>query len=346
MVQSKTAKLVAIVVYDGVTLFELGVATEIFGTDQSDALGVPWYRVAVCGGTKTVTADGGLRLHVPHGLRQLADADTVVVPPSESPAPIPEGVLAALRLAHGRGARIISLCTGAFVLAQAGLLHGRRATTHWSECDRLAQYDDVSVDPSVLYIDDGDILTSAGSAASIDLCLHVVSADYGSEIANRTARLLVVPPHRDGGQAQYIDAPMPTPATFDLFGDTMAWMQAHLHDQITIAELAQRTAMSQRTFARRFHATTGTTPYQWLLRHRVQRAQALLETTDLPVELIAQQSGLTNSTNLRKHFNRMLRTSPQAYRRTFKARSRPVSYNGSVLCDSLATTGLRSGWAP
>lgn len=321
MVQSKAASSVAVVVYDGVTLFELGVATEIFGTDHSPILGVPWYRFAICGTAKTVTADGGLRLQVPHGLRHLSRADTIVVPPSESPAPVPQDVLAALGRAHRRGARIISLCTGALVLAAAGLLDGRRATTHWSECERLAQNRAVTVDPSVLYIDDGDILTSAGSAASLDLCLHVVRTDYGAETANRIARLLVVPPHRDGGQAQYIDAPMPTPDALDLFGDTMTWMREHLQDHIAIDQLAHRSAMSQRTFARRFHATTGTSPYQWLLRHRIQHAQILLESTDLPVEQIAQHSGLANATNLRKHFNRTLHTSPQAYRRTFRART-------------------------
>ncbi|MDA8286733.1 MAG: helix-turn-helix domain-containing protein [Actinomycetota bacterium] len=321
IVQSKTATLVAVVVYDGVTLFELGVATEIFGTDHSQTLGVPWYRFAVCGAAKTVTADGGLRLQAPHGLRHLARADTVIVPPCESPAPIAKDVLAALGRAHRRGARLISLCTGALVLAQAGLLDERRATTHWSDCERLAQHRSVTVDPSVLYIDDGDILTSAGSAASIDLCLHVVRTDYGADIANRVARLLVVPPHRDGGQAQYIDAPMSTPDTLDLFGDTIAWMRRHLDDQITIDQLAQRAAMSPRTFARRFHATTGTTPYRWLLRQRVQHAQTLLETTDLPVEQIAQHSGLSDATNLRKHFNRVLRVSPQTYRRAFRSRT-------------------------
>lgn len=177
------------------------------------------------------------------------------------------------------------------------------------------------VDPSVLYVDEGDILTSAGSAASIDLCLHIVRADSGGAIANRLARYLVVPPHRDGGQAQYIESPMPRPETLEQFGETVAWMREHLHERIAIDELAQRAAMSTRTFVRRFLASTGTTPYQWLLGHRVQFAQTLLETTDLSVEQIAQHSGLANSGTLRKHFEKVLRISPQAYRRAFRARA-------------------------
>jgi transcriptional regulator GlxA family with amidase domain len=207
------------------------------------------------------------------------------------------------------------------VLAAAGLLAGRRVTTHWAESAELAsRYPDLQVDPNVLYVDDGDIMTSAGSAASIDLCLHVVRQDYGAEVAARLARQLVVPPYRDGGQAQYIEAPLHVMAGADLFTDTLAWMQEHLGEPQAVSDLASRSAMSTRTFARRFASATGTTPYQWLLRQRLQLAQRLLETSDLPVDAIAHQAGFSTAANLRKHFDRRVRTTPQAYRHTFKAR--------------------------
>ena len=313
---------VAVVVYDGLAMFEFGVTCDIFGLDRSQGYGVPWYRLSVCAARPgPVTADSGIQLVAPHGLRPLRDADTVIVPPTERPDRVPAGILLALRRAHLRGARIVSLCTGAFVLAAAGLLGGRRAATHWSDAGELARrYPDVSVDPSVLYIDDGDILTSAGSAASIDLCLHVVRNDNGTEIAARLARELVVPPYRDGGQAQYIDIPLPIAETSNLLADAMAWMQTHLDHPMTIDHLAQRSAMSGRTFARQFSATTGTTPYRWLLRQRLQLAQRLLENTDLSVDLVAQKSGFGTPANLRKHFAALARTSPQAYRRAFRSR--------------------------
>jgi len=212
----------------------------------------------------------------------------------------------------------MSLCTGAAILAAAGLLDGHRATTHWSECAALARrYPQVAVDPRVLYVDEGDLLTSAGSAASLDLCLHVVRRDYGAEVAARFARDLVVPLHRDGGQAQYIEAPMPAPGADDLFASTIGWLRGNLEQDITVATLATRSAMSSRTFARRFVSSTGTTPYQWIARERVRLAQRLLETTDLSVEVIARDCGLGSAANLRKQFARILGTSPQAYRRTF-----------------------------
>ena len=313
----------AIVVYDGVGMFELGVACDVFGTNDLADLGLPWYRLFVCSaGGAPVTADGGLRIHPPFGLERTRRVDTVVVLPTDRLDEVPAEVFDALRRAHARGCRIISLCTGAFVLAEAGLLEGRRATTHWTECDDLARnYTDVQVDPGVLYVDEGDILTSAGSAASIDLCLHVVRGDYGSEIATQLARQLVVPPQRDGGQAQYIDAPLPTLDSSSLFADTIAWVQGHLDEPLTVSDLAARSAMSPRTFARQFVAVTGTTPHQWLQRQRVHLAQRLLETTDLSVESVAVGSGFCTAGNLRKHFSRIMHTSPQAYRRTFALRA-------------------------
>jgi AraC family transcriptional activator FtrA len=312
----------AVVVGDGFSLFEFSVAYDVFGTDWSDHLGVAWYRLSVCGASAgPVTADGGLLMDVPHGLDRMAHADTVIVAPVNRPENVPAEVFEALRAAHRRGQRIVSLCTGAFILAGAGLLDGRRATTHWAECDDLArQYPKVSVDPGVLYVDDGDILTSAGSAASIDLCLHIVRRDHGTEVATQLARQMVVPPQRDGGQAQYIETPMPVLDHSNRFAATVAWLQEHLDEPVTVDDLAARCAMSPRTFARRFLDSTGTTPYRWLLRQRVERAQRLLETSDLSIDVVADRSGFCTAGNLRKHFGRLLHTSPQAYRRTFRER--------------------------
>jgi AraC family transcriptional regulator, transcriptional activator FtrA len=308
---------VAILVYDGVSLFELGAACDVFGDDSG---GTPLYAVSVCAATPSVTTDAGLTMGVPAGLDAVRAARTVVVTPTSLAERVPPAALEALRAAHARGARIMSLCTGAFILAAAGLLDGRVATTHWSECAQLArEHPRVRVDPRVLYVDDGDLLTSAGSAASVDLCLHVVQQDFGAEAATRVARELVVPLHRDGGQAQYIDTPMPAQAGDDLLAATLVWLQAHLGEEVSVADLAARSAMSARTFARRFVASTGTTPYQWIARERVRLAQRLLETTDLPVEAIARSCGLGSAANLRKQFGRALSTSPNSYRRTFAA---------------------------
>jgi transcriptional regulator GlxA family with amidase domain len=259
---------------------------------------------------------------IPHGLEKLSSVDTVIVAPTYELDHIPDKVFAAVRKAHARGARIVSFCGGAFVLAEAGLLDGRRAAAHWAECDALAHdYPQVSVDSSVLFVDEGDILTGAGSASSIDLCLHLVRQDYGSEVATQLARQLVVPPQRDGGQAQYIESPLPDVDDSSLFAETCAWVQAHLDEVVTVEDLAARSAMSPRSFARHFLAATGTTPYQWLLRQRVQLAQRLLEVTDLSVETVARRSGFGAAGLLRKHFQRTLHTSPQAYRRTFQGRA-------------------------
>jgi transcriptional regulator GlxA family with amidase domain len=268
-----------------------------------------------------VRLDAGLRMEVPAGLAAVRAAGTVIAVPTEQPDQVPAEVLDALRAARARGQRIVSLCTGAFVLAAAGILDGHPATTHWSECAKLAErYPRVTVDPDVLYVDDGDLLSSAGSAASIDLCLHVVQRDFGSEVATRLARELVVPLHRDGGQAQFIDTPLPVLDDRHLFADTLTWLQAHLDQAVTVRDLAARSAMSSRTFARRFLASTGATPYQWIVRERIRLAQRLLETTDLPIDAVAARTGLRTAGNLRKHFGRVVRTSPHAYRDSFRAR--------------------------
>jgi transcriptional regulator GlxA family with amidase domain len=316
-----TPETVAMIVYDGAAAFEIGVVCDIFRGDYAQEFGVPWYRLTVCGPAPSVRLDAGLRMEVPAGLAAVRAAGTVIAVPTEQPDQVPAEVLDALRAARARGQRIVSLCTGAFVLAAAGILDGHPATTHWSECAKLAErYPRVTVDPDVLYVDDGDLLSSAGSAASIDLCLHVVQRDFGSEVATRLARELVVPLHRDGGQAQFIDTPLPVLDDRHLFADTLTWLQAHLDQAVTVRDLAARSAMSSRTFARRFLASTGATPYQWIVRERIRLAQRLLETTDLPIDAVAARTGLRTAGNLRKHFGRVVRTSPHAYRDSFRAR--------------------------
>jgi transcriptional regulator GlxA family with amidase domain len=309
---------VAAVVSNGVSPFEFSVTCEVFGIDRSAAVGAPWYRFIVCAADPPPVATSiGFTIDTPFGLDQLRRADTIVIP-AGGRAEHNEELLEALRRAPVRGARILSVCTGAFVLAAAGLLDGRPATTHWMHADEfISKYPAVMLDPSVLYVDDGDILTSAGTAAGIDLCLHVVRLDYGAEVANKVARGMVVPPHRDGGQAQFVDSPVPAAASAYPFNDTLAWVQAHLDEPITVEDLAHRAAMSPRTFARRFRDTADTTPHQWVSRQRVTLAQRLLETTDLSVDLIAERCGLGTATNVRLHFQRLLRTSPNTYRRTF-----------------------------
>jgi transcriptional regulator GlxA family with amidase domain len=318
--RKKAAKTVAAVILNGVAPFELAVACEVFGIDRSE-LGVPWYRFLVCAAEPTpIRTSVGFTIDTPHGLEGLREADLIVVPPGhgEGDSP-PAALLEELRRAHARGARIMSVCTGAFILAAAGLLDGRPATTHWAHAAELAaRYPKIKLDPGVLYVDDGDILTSAGTAAGIDLCLHIVRQDHGAEIANGVARRMVVPPHRDGGQAQFVDQPLPDLPACDPFTEALVWVEAHLGDPISVEDLAARSAMSPRTFARRFRATTGTTPHQWLLRQRVLLAQRLLETSDLSVDRIAGRCGLGTATNLRQHFQRLLRTTPNAYRRTFQ----------------------------
>jgi transcriptional regulator GlxA family with amidase domain len=315
----RTVPTVAVLAYDAVNPFELAVATEVFGFERPE-LGVPWYRFLVCAvEQRPIQTSVGLWLSTPYALSHLAEADTIIVPSSRPGiVPVPDAVLEALRAAYARGSRLISFCTGAFLLAAAGLLDGRRATTHWLWTGELqARYPNVLVDPRVLYVDDGQMLTSAGTAAAIDLSLHVVRQDYGAEIAAAVARRMVVPPQRDGGQAQYIETPLPAPEGDELFSATLAWMAGHLQEDLAVAQMASHAQMSARTFARRFRAVQGTTPYQWLLRQRIVMAQRLLETTDEPIERVAVLCGFTSAATLRLHFHRLLRTSPQRYRHTF-----------------------------
>ena len=317
--------LVVSVVGGRVSLFELAVACEVFGIDRSE-LADPWYRhvVSTVGPTPPCT-DEGLSLDSGHGLEALEEADTVVLQPwrQDDRTPPPE-LVEAVRAAHRRGARLVSLCTGAFVLAATGLLDGRPATTHWMQAGELARrHPRVKLDPRVLYVDDGDILTSAGTAASIDLCLHVVRLDHGAEVANAVARRMVVPPHRDGGQAQFVDLPVPEAAGADPVSNVLGWALEHLDQPLPVEVLAKRAAMSPRTFARRFRAVTGTTPHQWVLSQRVLLAQRLLETTDEPVERVATRCGFSSAAGLRAHFSRSVSSSPLSYRRAF-GRERPA----------------------
>jgi transcriptional regulator GlxA family with amidase domain len=320
MASRKRHHTVAAVAFPGIAPFELSVPCEVFGIDRSELVS-PWYRFFVASTEPGPFATGvGYRMETEFGLDDLAKADTVIIPAHHKYGPPPEALLDALRAAHGRGARVMSFCSGAFVLAAAGLLDGRRATTHWMWADDLArQYPSIDVDPRVLYVDAGDgIYTSAGTAAGIDLCLHIVRMDHGAEVANAVARRMVVPPHRDGGQAQYVDLPMPVSADDDPIGRTLGWMLEHLEEQVTVDDLAARSLMSPRTFARRFRAVTGTTPHQWMLSQRILLAQRLLETSDEPIELIASRCGFGSAANLRHHFGREVSTSPLAYRRTFR----------------------------
>jgi AraC family transcriptional activator FtrA len=311
---------VALLVDDGFSPLEFSVACEVFGFDRSE-LGVPWYRFLVCGAhAGPIAAQVPFQVIAPHGLEGLRAADTVVVPPVDRDEPSGEEVLEELRRAHRRGARIISLCTGAFILAEAGLLDGRLATTHWRHTEELIRrYPAVRVDRDVLYVDEGEVLTSAGSAASMDLCLYIVRRDFGAEIANAVARRCVVAPHRDGGQAQFVDEPFTAVPPGDPFTDTLTWVQEHLDEAVSVEDLARRAAMSPRSFARRFRAATGTTPHRWLIRQRILLAQRLLESTDLLIEEIAWRCGMGTGANLRLHFSAIVRASPAAYRRTFRA---------------------------
>jgi transcriptional regulator GlxA family with amidase domain len=310
---------VAVLAYDGVSAFGLGVTAEVFGCDRSGE-GLPRYDYAVTAARPgLVRTDVGMPVLVEAGLDRLSAADlAVVVCWDDIDTVAPEPVLAALRAVNGRGGRVLSQCTGAFVLAAAGLLDGRRATTHWKYADELARrYPQVKVDPHVLYVDEGQVITSAGTAAGIDACLHVVRIEHGAAVANQIARRMVVAPHRDGGQAQFV--PVPVVATADCQVDLGAlhdWVLGHLVRQITVGEMARQVHMSSRTFARWFAARTGTTPHQWLTSQRLTRAQELLERSDRTIEQVASDCGLT-PLMLRRHFARRWSVTPAAYRRRF-----------------------------
>jgi AraC family transcriptional activator FtrA len=309
---------VAVVVLDGVAPFELGVLCEVFGTDRS-AQGLPLYDFAICSpGARPVTAQQGFTLTPTDDLDRLESADLIGVPAMGIDVVVPEEVSAALRRAVDRGARIVTLCTGIFVLHEAGLLEGRRCTTHWMHVDELrAVCPTARLEPDLLYVQDGPLITSAGSAAGIDACLHVLRAEHGSKVANAVARRMVIPPHRGGGQRQYIEAPVPS-SEAETLAPLLDWMVEHLDEEMTVETLAVRAMMSARTFARRFRAETGTTPHTWLTSQRLLLAERLLEEGDDPVELVAARAGFGTAAVLRHHFQQHRHTTPLAFRQAFR----------------------------
>jgi transcriptional regulator GlxA family with amidase domain len=315
-------KDVAVVVMDGFTPFELGVVCEVFGTDRTED-GLPGYDFAVVAGEPgPLRSEAGFSLQTPFGLDRLETADLIAIPASGDGrcgrGEWPEPLLEALRRAVDRGSRVLSVCTGAFVLGAAGLLDGRACTTHWRHSERLASlYPAAKVDPSVLYIDADPVITSAGTAAGIDACLYLLRKEHGSRVANAVARRMVVPPHRDGGQAQFVDRPVAEPAC-DTLAEVIEWMQRNVDRIVTVDQLAGLATMSPRTFARRFVHETGTTPQRWLIGQRILLAQQLLEETDETVDVIADRAGFGNAATFRHHFRAWRATTPNAYRRTFR----------------------------
>jgi AraC family transcriptional regulator, transcriptional activator FtrA len=314
--------LVIALVYDGLCAFEFSCAAEVFGLARPE-LGPDWYRFETCSKGRSVRSQYGMRMTAANGLERLQSAGTIVIPGWEGiDVPVPPAILNALRKAHARGARLLSICSGAFVLAATGLLDGRRATTHWRYAEALQRrYPTVSVDANVLYVDEGSVLTSAGSAAGLDLCLHLVRRDYGSAIANQVARRLVIPPHRDGGQAQFLERPVEgrersarQPKSLSVLMDKI---RKRPGESWRISELARLSAMSERTFMRRFRAATGLSPADWVTRTRVDVARELLEGTDLSIDHIAERCGLGTPTTLRHHFRKKVGVSPAQYRKGF-----------------------------
>ena len=300
---------------------ESSIAYEVFGLGPGID-GLRWYSYRSCS-QDGVLRMGGLTVHTDGGLDSLRRADTVIVPGWHDTTVAPtEELTDELQRAHRRGARMVSFCTGAFALAHAGVLDGHHATTHWDSAARFrAAFPAIELDPAVLYVDDGQVLTAAGSASAIDLSLHIVRNDHGAEVANAIARDLVVPPHRDGGQAQFVDAPVGVAYDGpDPFGETLDWAILHLDEDLPVTVLAARAAMSPRHFTRRFRAVTGTSPHQWILTQRLGLARRLLETTDESIEVVATLSGFGTSAALRQQFRKHLSTTPNAYRATFDLR--------------------------
>ena len=320
--------LVVALVYDGLCAFEFSCVAEVFGLQRPE-LGADWYRFATCAANgRSVKGQYGISMQVTGGLERLQAAGTIVIPGWEGiDAPVPIRVAEALHKAHQRGARLLSICSGSFVLGAAGLLDGRRATTHWRYSAELQRrYPRIRVDPNVLYVDEGRILTSAGSAAGLDLCLHLVRRDYGPAIANQVARRLVIAPHRDGGQKQFVERPVERledePGKRESLSALLEKISARLREPWRIDDLARLAVMSERTLMRRFRAATGLSPADWITRARVDRARQLLESTGLSVERIADRCGLGTATTLRHHFRKKVGVSPVDYRRRFSQVSR------------------------
>lgn len=320
---SPSNRKVVAVAFDQLTFFEFGIAVEVFGLPRPEIAN--WYEFTTCSpDSQPMSAIGGMQFTVTRkGLRSVSTAGTIVIPGwrnvNERP---PDALLNALRRANRRGARVMSFCSGAFVLAEAGLLNGRPATTHWRYANELAdRFPEVQVNPDVLYVDDGDVLTAAGSAAGIDLCLHLVRRDFGAEVANQVARRLVVPPHREGGQAQFIARPVAECSDRGL-ARVIDWLSENLDLEHTVESMAGKANMSPRTFARRFRDQTGTTPARWLVSERIRHALHLLETTDLGMEQLATSCGMGSAQLLRFHFQKSVGSTPTAYRNAFRQEAR------------------------
>jgi transcriptional regulator GlxA family with amidase domain len=310
---------VAVVIPQRPMLFELGVVNEVFGVDRTED-GVPLIDYRACSEHpgEPISMSNGVSITTSHGLADAEDADLVVAPAYDYDNPPSEAVLDVFRRAHARGAWVLSVCSGAFLLGEAGLLDGRACTTHWRHADELKQrFPLATVDPDVLFVEDDRVITSAGTAAGIDACLHHVRCELGAAVATKIARRMVVPPQRDGGQRQYIDLPVPT-CEADSLAPLLTWMREHLSEEQPVRVLARRAAMSERTFARRFAAETGTTPGKWLLAQRLHHARILLESSDLAVETVASRAGFGSAALLRHHFGSHVGVAPAEYRRTFR----------------------------
>jgi len=313
---------VAVLAFAGMAPFELSCVVEVFGLPRPE-LDIDWYELSVCAEqADPLPVVGGFSIVAAHGLATLAAADTVIIPgvPDVRAEPSP-ALVSALRQAYARGARLVSICSGAFALAGAGLLDGLTATTHWRYAQLLAErYPAVEVTPDVLYVDNGSVLTSAGSAAGLDLLLHLVRRDHGAAVANAVARRLVLPPHRDGGQAQFIEVGVRDVTDDDGIARAMTWTLDNLAEPITVSAMARQARMSERSFLRNFSRQTGTSPIRWLIERRVQASLPLLETGDAPIEQVSAAVGFDSSVTFRHHFGRSMRTSPSAYRRAFARR--------------------------
>jgi AraC family transcriptional activator FtrA len=311
---------IATLAYPGMAPFELSIVIEVFGLPRPELDVASWYSLDVCAvepGECSVV--GGLTLTIRHGLSRLRNADTIVIPGWPIDRVVPASLVAALRRAHRRGARLVSICSGAFVLAAAGLLDGRVAATHWQYAEALAErHPAVEVNRDVLYVDDGDVLTSAGSAAGLDLCLHLIRRDHGAAVANQVARRLVVPAHREGGQAQYVERPVAVSGD-DNVHQVIAWINAAVAAPTSVADLAARAALSERHFTRRFREITGQTPIAYLTDRRIDASLALLESGDQSIDQVATAVGFANPVTYRHHFRARMHTSPSAYRRAFRA---------------------------
>lgn len=312
---------VAVIAFDGITPFHLSVPCLVFGATPADPE-LHGFEVIVCAAeVGPLRTSAGFAIATERDLSAVADADIVVMPSwHDDCRRAPEALLDALRGAHARGATVVGLCLGAFPLAEAGLLNGRTATTHWLTTDELAKrYPRVNVNQEVLYVDEGDVLTSAGVAAGLDCCLHLLRQICGAEAANKVARKLLIAPHRDGGQAQFIERPLPVSNSDGRFSQVLEWVTQHLEQAHSIDSLAERAAMSRRNFTRHFRQTTGTSFKQWLLNQRMAHAQRMLESSNASIDVVAQEAGFGSALSLRQHFRSTLRTSPSDYRKLFRS---------------------------